>query len=129
MTESLLRLIEPLLLVPPAAPAAPAAPAVSTAPDGSVTLTLIGLPATHPAADTPYSLEIYRGAPGSASERRAVLPVLDPGLAWTPPLSRRTPATTWSSSTRSGGAARQPAPDRHHEFVRIVLYSDQDRPF
>ncbi|MFI9103591.1 hypothetical protein ACIGXA_23995 [Streptomyces fildesensis] len=71
------------LLIPPAEPAAPAVPVVTAATDGSVTLALSGLPAAHLAAAAPHQLEIYRGAPGAATERHVVLPVLDPDLSWT----------------------------------------------
>ncbi|MEU8992874.1 hypothetical protein AB0C98_41945 [Streptomyces sp. NPDC048558] len=73
------------LLVPPAPPSAPAAPVVTTAADGSVTLALSGLPTAHPAAGTPYRLEIYRGTPGTAPQERAVIPVSAPAPSWTDP--------------------------------------------
>ncbi|EIV92690.1 hypothetical protein [Frankia sp. QA3] len=73
------------LPIPPADPAPPPAPAVTATADGSIELTLSGLPTAHPTASTPYHLEIYRGTPGTASERRAVVAVLDPDLAWTDP--------------------------------------------
>ncbi|MEU2502361.1 MULTISPECIES: hypothetical protein [Streptomyces] len=97
------------LLVPPLPPAAPATPVLTTAADGSVTLTLSGLPTAHPASGTPYRLEVYRGTPGSAPQERAVLPVESAALSWkdpapvpasahydlvvVDPLGRRSPAT------------------------------------
>ncbi|MFB7982778.1 hypothetical protein [Streptomyces vinaceus] len=97
------------LLVPPLPPAAPASPVLTAAADGSVTLALSGLPTAHPAAGTPYRLEIYRGTPSSAPQEQAVLPIETAALSWkdaTPvaadahydlvvvdPLGRRSPAT------------------------------------
>ncbi|WP_405702825.1 hypothetical protein OG209_39140 [Streptomyces sp. NBC_01383] len=96
------------LLVPPDGPGAPAAPDVTTGADGSVALSLGGLPTALPAADAPYLLEIYRGTAGTLAEQQAVVPVLDPTLSWTDPspvpdahfdlvvvdpIGRRSPAT------------------------------------
>ncbi|MGW1520844.1 hypothetical protein [Streptomyces sp. NPDC002287] len=102
------------LLVPPLPPEAPASPVLTTAADGSVTLALSGLPTAHPAAGTPYRLEIYRGTPSSAPQEQAVLPIETASLSWkdsTPvpadahydlvvvdPLGRRSPATRASQA-------------------------------
>jgi hypothetical protein len=98
------------LLVPLGPPAAPPAPAVTTQPDGSVVLTLTGLPTVHGATSDPYRLEVYRGQPGEVVAQRDVLDLLTPNVSWTDPapvpadarydlvivdpLGRRGPATS-----------------------------------
>ncbi|MET7989059.1 hypothetical protein [Streptomyces sp. NPDC005281] len=97
------------LLVPAGPPTAPAAPVLTTAADGSVTLALSGLPTTHPASQSPYRLEIYRGTPDSVPQERAVLSLASAALSWqdaapvpadaryalvvVDPLGRRSPVT------------------------------------
>ncbi|WP_406458013.1 hypothetical protein OG782_35000 [Streptomyces sp. NBC_00876] len=86
------------LLVPPDGPGAPAVPDVTTGADGSVALSLGGLPTVVAAADAPYLLEIYRGTAGTAAEQQAVVPVLGPALSWTDP---------------------SPVPDAHFDLVVV----------
>jgi hypothetical protein len=98
------------LLVPPDAPDAPPVPAVTTEADGSVVLTVAGLPTVHGTTSDPYRLEVYRGQPGEAVAQRDMLDLLTPNVTWTDPapvpadarydlvivdpIGRRSPATS-----------------------------------
>ncbi|MGF9649217.1 hypothetical protein AAIH32_14675 [Pseudarthrobacter oxydans] len=72
------------LLVPPQAPAMPAA-ALSQEADGSLALSVTGLPVAHRSAIAPYRLEIYRAEPGIPGELAHSYSTSGTELIWTDP--------------------------------------------